>query len=135
MVVGIYNCQLQGSHQECKSQPLDVAAVEEFKVLIMWAEEVPQRVEELKKVLRLNQNYQEARDHALQAVGKDCRLRYWTNANISHAGALFPASLGSVDCDHPAGVPLHFLESKGSHSTSCPAHPPALSPPGNATPV
>ena len=73
-------------------------------MLIMWAEEVPQRVEELKKVLRLNQNYQEARDHAMQAVGKDCRLRYWTNANISHAGALFPASLGSVDCDHPAGA-------------------------------
>ena len=97
--------------------------MEEFKVLIMWAEEVPQRVEELKKVLRLNQNYQEARDHALQAVGKDCRLRYWTNANISHAGALFPASLGSVDCDHPAGVPLHLLESKGSHSEFCPTHP------------
>ena len=81
-------------------------------MLILWAEEVPQRVEELKKVLRLNQNYQEARDHALQAVGKDCRLRYWTNANISHAGALFPASLGSVDCDHPVGVPLPCWRAK-----------------------
>ena len=83
--------------------------MEEFKHLILWAEEVPQRVEELKKVLRLNQNYLEARDHAMLAVGKDNRLRFWTNANVSHAGALFSASLGSIELDHPAGAPLHLL--------------------------
>ena len=82
--------------------------MEEFKFLILWAEEVPQRVEELKKVLRLNQNYLEARDHAMLAVGKDNRLRFWTNANVSHAGALFSANLGSIELDHPAGKPLHL---------------------------
>ena len=78
--------------------------MEEFKELILWAEEAPARVEELKKVLRLNQNYVEARDHAMLAVGRDCRLRYWTSAAISHAGALFSADLGSIDLDHPAGL-------------------------------
>lgn len=81
-----------------------VLAVEDFKELILWAEEAPARVEELKKVLRLNQNYVEARDHAMLAVGRDCRLRFWTNAAVSHAGALFSANLGSIDLDHPAGL-------------------------------
>ncbi len=80
------------------------SAVEDFKELILWAEEAPARVEELKKVLRLNQNYVEARDHAMLAVGRDCRLRFWTNAAVSNAGALFSTNLGSVDLDHPAGL-------------------------------
>ncbi len=83
--------------------------MEDFKLLIIWAEELPQRVEELKKVLRLNQNYLEARDHCMLAVGKDNRLRFWTNANVSHAGALFSANLGSIELDHPAGTPLYLL--------------------------
>ena len=81
--------------------------MEDFKCLILWAEEVPQRVEELKKVLRLNQNYVEARDHAMLAVGTDNRMRFWTNVNISNAGAFFSANLGSIELDHPAGTPLH----------------------------
>ncbi len=85
--------------------------MEEFKELILWAEEVPQRVEELKKVLRLNQNYLEARDHAMLAVGKDNRLRFWTNANVSHAGALFSANLGSIELDGPAGTACQSLGS------------------------
>ena len=88
--------------------------MEDFKELILWAEEAPARVEELKKVLRLNQNYVEARDHAMLAVGRDCRLRFWTNAAISHAGALFSANLGSIDLDHPAGL---------AHSQKCTGHP------------
>ena len=80
--------------------------MEDFKLLIIWAEELPQRVEELKKVLRLNQNYLEARDHCMLAVGKDNRLRFWTNANVSNAGALFSANFGSIELDHPAGTPF-----------------------------
>ena len=92
--------------------------MEEFKELILWAEEVPQRVEELKKVLRLNQNYAEARDHAMQAVGKDCRLRFWTNANVSHAGSLFSANIGSIDLDHPAGGSRCFPQPKSRPSSA-----------------
>ena len=109
--------------------------MEEFKELILWAEEVPQRVEELKKVLRLNQNYLEARDHAMLAVGKDNRLRFWTNANVSHAGALFSANLGSIELDGPAGTACHSLGSlNDEHNAQYLISPQSFSGPNSHTP-
>ncbi|KAL4437149.1 hypothetical protein ABPG75_004288 [Micractinium tetrahymenae] len=66
-----------------------VTTVGEFRQLVEWAVQEPTRCEQVRKMLKLQKGWEEARDHALKAVGDDSRLRAFFADDARSAGLLF----------------------------------------------
>ncbi|PRW58095.1 CSE family protein [Chlorella sorokiniana] len=78
-----------------------VNTVGEFRQLAVWAQEDPSRLDQVKKMLKLTKGWEEARDHALIAVGADERLRAFFPDDSLAAGLLFRCKDANIGLEAP----------------------------------
>lgn len=81
------------------------AAVGEFKLLALRADQDGHLRQKLQHVLKLSkEKWEEARDHAMRAVVADGRMRAWyADRRTCEVGILFTARLGNGDLEKPVG--------------------------------
>lgn len=81
-----------------------VTTVADFRRLVEWARQDQDRIEKVKKCLKLTKGWDEACAHAATAVGSDTRLRMWRGGNAD-AAVVYRADQGLPQLSEgPLGV-------------------------------